>query len=108
MVTLEPFPVANANLPHVDLPVPDIPTTVVGAQDIERLVTLTDITPSSLLLEQAADLQPPGHSTNASMATRAPATRSSNRDGRPTPGRQPGCLKPEVCCSSYGAGSCMG
>ncbi|MFG2365854.1 hypothetical protein ACGFY3_30115 [Streptomyces mirabilis] len=28
IVTLEPFP--NANLPHVDLPVPDIPTTVVG------------------------------------------------------------------------------
>lgn len=41
----------------MDLPVPDIPTTVVGAQEIERLVTLTDITPSSLLLEQAADLQ---------------------------------------------------
>ncbi|MFJ8509753.1 hypothetical protein [Streptomyces avermitilis] len=39
------------------LPVPDIPTTVVGAQEIERLVTLTDITPSSLLLERAADPQ---------------------------------------------------
>ncbi|MFE3476265.1 hypothetical protein ACFXOI_32415 [Streptomyces bacillaris] len=57
IVTLEPFPVANANLPHVDLPVPDIPTTVVGAQEIERLVTLTDTTPSSLLLERAADPQ---------------------------------------------------
>ncbi|MFE5088369.1 hypothetical protein [Streptomyces mirabilis] len=57
IVTLEPFPIANANLPHVDLPVPDIPTTVVGAQEIERLVTLTDITPSSLLLERAADPQ---------------------------------------------------
>ncbi|WP_369225452.1 hypothetical protein AB5J52_31770 [Streptomyces sp. R39] len=57
IVTLEPFPIANANLPHVDLPVPDIPTTVVGAQELERLVTLTDITPSSLLLERAADPQ---------------------------------------------------
>jgi hypothetical protein len=57
IVTLEPFPVANANLPHVDLPTADIPTTVVGAQEIERLVTLTDTTPSSLLLERAADPQ---------------------------------------------------
>ncbi|SOE07841.1 hypothetical protein [Streptomyces sp. Ag109_G2-15] len=32
-------------------------TTVVGAQEIERLVTLTDITPSSLLLERAANPQ---------------------------------------------------
>ncbi|MQY40562.1 hypothetical protein SRB17_85950 [Streptomyces sp. RB17] len=55
IVTLEPFPIANANLPHVDLPAADIPTTVVGAQEIERLVTLTDTTPSALLLERAAD-----------------------------------------------------
>jgi hypothetical protein len=57
IVTFEPFPVANANLPHVDLPTTDIPTTVVAAQEVERLVTLTDTTPSSLLLERAADPQ---------------------------------------------------
>lgn len=57
IVTLEPFPIANANLPHVDPPAADIPTTVVGAQVIERLVTLTDTTPSSLLLKRAADPQ---------------------------------------------------
>ncbi|MFE2213828.1 hypothetical protein ACFW93_17950 [Streptomyces canus] len=60
IVTLEPFPIANANLPHVDLPVPDIPTSVVGAQEIGRPATLTDITPSSLLLKRPAD---PQHST---------------------------------------------
>ncbi|MDO0916752.1 hypothetical protein QQM39_39860 [Streptomyces sp. DT2A-34] len=57
IVTLEPFPIANANLPHVDLPAADIPTAVVRAQEIERLVTLTDTTPSSLLLERATDPQ---------------------------------------------------
>ncbi|MBZ3904374.1 hypothetical protein [Streptomyces griseiscabiei] len=57
IVTLEPFPVANANLPHVDLPTSNIPTTVVAAQEVERLVTLTDTTPNCLLLERAADPQ---------------------------------------------------
>ncbi|MGA5042369.1 hypothetical protein ACPCA8_35905 [Streptomyces capoamus] len=55
IVTLEPFPVANANLPHLNLPTADIPTTVVAAHEVERLVTLTDTTPSSLLLDRAAD-----------------------------------------------------
>ncbi|WP_431960965.1 hypothetical protein [Actinacidiphila sp. bgisy160] len=57
IVTLEPFPVANANLPHLSLPAADIPIAVVGAQEIERLVTLADTTPSSLLLERGADPQ---------------------------------------------------
>ncbi|WP_149182617.1 hypothetical protein [Streptomyces sp. TRM49041] len=57
IVTLEPFPVANANLPHLGLPTVDVPTTVVAAHEVERLVTLTDTTPSSLLLERAADPQ---------------------------------------------------
>ncbi|MEV5931915.1 hypothetical protein AB0L56_03860 [Streptomyces sp. NPDC052079] len=57
IVTLEPFPVANANLPHLGLPIADIPTTVVAAHEVERLVTLTDTTPSTLLLERAADPQ---------------------------------------------------
>ncbi|MEU9410965.1 hypothetical protein AB0E08_35460 [Streptomyces sp. NPDC048281] len=57
IVTLEPFPVANANLPHLDLPTADISTTVVAAHEVERLVTLTDTAPSSLLLERAADPQ---------------------------------------------------
>ena len=55
VVTLEPFPVPNAHLPHLDLPTPDIPTAVTSSQEIERLVTLADITPSALLLERAAD-----------------------------------------------------
>lgn len=38
-------------------PAEDIPTTVVAAQEIERLVTLTDTTAGSLLLERAADPQ---------------------------------------------------
>lgn len=56
IVTLEPFPVANANLPHLNLPTAGIPTTVVAAHEVERLVTLTDTTPSSLLLDRAAGL----------------------------------------------------
>ena len=43
----------------MNLPAADIPTTVVGAQEIERLVPLTDTTPSSLLLERAADPDAP-------------------------------------------------
>ncbi|MET9127161.1 hypothetical protein [Streptomyces sp. NPDC004528] len=88
IVTLEPFPIANANLPHMDLPVPAIPTMVVSAQEIERLVTLTDITPSSLLLVTGRQTLNalPGLSTNASPGTRAAATRSLTRDGRPAPG----------------------
>ncbi|MFJ3908946.1 hypothetical protein [Streptomyces vinaceus] len=56
IVTFEPFPLANANLPHVSTPTPDIPTTVVSAAEVERLVTLTDPTPNRLLLDRAGDL----------------------------------------------------
>lgn len=55
VVTLEPFPVPNAALPHLDLPTPNIPLALTSVQEIERLVTITDITPSALLLARAAD-----------------------------------------------------
>lgn len=57
IVTLEPFPIANATLPHPGLPKPAIPTTVASAQEIERLASLTDTPPSDLLLARASDPQ---------------------------------------------------
>jgi hypothetical protein len=39
------------------MPAADIPTTVVAAHEVERLVTLTGTTLNSLLLEHAADPQ---------------------------------------------------
>ncbi|WP_326847367.1 nuclease-related domain-containing protein [Streptomyces kaniharaensis] len=68
VVTLEPFPIANAPFPTPGLPSTALPVTVASAQEIEHLVMLTDTSASALLLARAADPQESTWSLDAVLA----------------------------------------
>ncbi|MCX4743934.1 NERD domain-containing protein [Kitasatospora sp. NBC_01287] len=68
VVTLEPFPIANAPFPAPGLPTTALPVTVASAQEIEYLVMLTDTSASTLLLARAADPEQSTWSLDAVLA----------------------------------------
>ncbi|MER8188157.1 hypothetical protein [Kitasatospora sp. NPDC094015] len=55
IVTLEPFHTTNTPLPIPGLPAPALFTTVINAQEIEHLVTLTSTSAADVLLARASD-----------------------------------------------------
>lgn len=60
IITQEPFHVANAPFQPDHMPDTRTPTLMAGVSELEGLVTVTDIPPSRLLRDIAAD---PEHST---------------------------------------------